>query len=280
MSEEIQEIEAVAETPEAVETPDVPQAPQWSQEDVEEAKLFGWKAPEEWQGEKPEGYIDDPSDFLARVQRSRIFKTMQEKLERTETAAQEQSRKLEAMNRMALERQREMHERALAEVRARRDQAAEDGDIDAYKRHVAQEQEIAKAAPQPVQAQHEPPPEVVAYTSSEDGQWLKDPVLYAAAYDAIERNRAIQAAPPMGQIEYAKAQVRMMFPDKFKTPTPPAPKATVDPGGMAPAIGGQRSEYDKLPASAKSTFQRFVKEGLFTDNKEGREKYAAEYNRA
>jgi hypothetical protein len=65
-----------------VDAPAVEAPPAPDPEIVEEARLFGWKAPEEWVGDKPAGYIDDPKRYLDRIKDSRIFKTLNEQLRR------------------------------------------------------------------------------------------------------------------------------------------------------------------------------------------------------
>lgn len=289
MTEDVQEIpQEPIEANEATEQADVvepvePQQPAYDPQDAEEAKLFGWKSPDEWQGDKPEGYIADPGEFLERVQRSRIFKTMQDKLTATEQAAQEHARKMDMLNERALKSQREQYEQRLQNIRAGRDRAAEEGDMDRYRQLSSMEAEHLKNAPAlelERQAPPEPPAEVLAYQESETGAWLKDPVLRAAGEKAIDDNPSVMRLTPQQQIEYAEAQVRMMYPQKFQTEKQPKPRTPVDPGGLAPVSGGQRDAFSKLPADAKQAFQRYVKEGLFEDNKQGREEFANDYNAA
>lgn len=253
-----------------VETPAAPVAPAWSLDDEDEARLFGWKSPDEWQGEVPKGYIDNPEDFLNRVQKSKIFKTMTERLETT-TAG------LERVNDMALRRQQEQHEAAIAAARKQRDDAFQSGDDDAYKEANEREQALlAKPVEAPIPR---PPAEVEAYRNSENGAWLQNPILQKTAAELVGSRPDILAKPPSEQIAFAEAEMRKMYPAYFPAPkaakTPP--RQVVDAGGLA---GAGRSPFDKLPEDAKATFTRFVKQGIFEDNAKDRKEYADEYAKA
>lgn len=261
--------------------PEAPQ-PAWNREDEEEARLFGWKSPDEWQGEKPEGYIDNPQEFLDRVQRSRIFKTMQDKLSQTESASREQARKLEEMNARALERQKAQYEQQMQQIVAAQRSAVLDGDTERFDALEKQKSEMKPPQEQPQQPSV--PPEVASYKEQND--WAKDPVLWQEAVQAVEfglKSGALQTPDAKAQLEFAERTIRTKYPHLFQTEeksqrkTPPQ---TVDPGGLAQGIGRKAGAFSKLPADAKAQFQRYVSEGLFEDTKEGREEYANEYNAA
>ena len=266
-------VEPAEDTPEIQEEPQeqVQEQPSWSSEDEDEARLFGWKSPDEWQGEMPKGYIDNPEDFLGRVKRSRIFSTMSERLEST-------TKGLEQVNEMALRRQREKHEAEVERVRQERDRAAEEGDMDAYKIANTREQELlSQAAPT---TQPQTPAEVEAYRNSEAGAWLKNPILGQTAAQLVQSNPVILAAAPADQIAYAEAEIRKMYPAYFpepKTKEKTPPRQVVDAGGLGGA--GGRSAFEKLPPDAKQAFKRFAGQGIFEDTAAGRKEYADEYNK-
>lgn len=273
--------EQEAETAEAP-----PKQSEWSSEDEQEARLFGWKAPEEWQGEKPQGYIDNPQEYLDRVQRSRIFKTMQDKLQTQEQQAAETARRMEAMNKQALERQKAQFETEMQSITSQQRKAVEEADTDAWDRLERQRADLLKAQPTEPQSTQPPGPDpyVQQYINSDEGKWLHNPILRNTAYQLIQETPAALAMPPKEQIAYAEAEMRKMYPTYFpqgaqkQQATPP--RQTVDPGGMAPPSSAQRSAFDKLPDDAKKQFKRFVAEGLFKDDKKDREEYANDYNAA
>ena len=289
MTEDVQEIDAddiVQEDVVGVEpvVEEEPAAPEWTAEDEEEARLFGWKSPDEWQGDKPAGYIGKPDEFLDRVQRSRIFKTMQDKLQTTETRAEEIARKQEAMNHKALERQRDQHTAEMARITTAQRVAASEADVDAYDALETQRQGLIKQAPQetPEQPQNAPDPVLDAYRSSDDGKWLDNPILAKTAVDLINGNKEVLLRGTQEQIAYAEAEVRKLYPAYFpQAAAMPAPRTAVDGGGLAGGAGARpNGAFGKLPGEAKTSFTRFVKEGLYTDSKEDREDFANEYNRA
>ena len=274
------------EDPDAEPEPQQQQAPQWSEEDEQEARLFGWKPPEEWQGEKPAGYIDNPEEYLGRVKRSRIFKTMQDKIEAQEQQQAEVQRKQEEMNRRALERQREQYEAEMQRLTESQRKAVEEADTESYDRIERQKQELSKSAPA---AEQEPQgdPFVAQYAETDDGAWIKNPVLLNTGSQIINANPAMAKADAETQVKYAEQELRKLYPAYFpdkqaaqngqqRTQQP----AKVDGGGLGQGAAGQSSAFGKLPSDAKAQFKRFVDQGLYEDNKKDREEYANEYNAA
>jgi hypothetical protein len=247
----------------------------WSDDDEQEARLFGWKSPDEWKGEKPAGYIDDPKEFLGRVERSRIFQTMQQKMS-------EQERKLAAMNDKALERQKADYEAQMRQISARQRQAVEEADTETWDRLERQKADLARQAPQegPANSQAEgPAPEVAQYREQND--WAKDPVLWAEAVQAVNvglQTGVVTANDAESQIRYAERVVKTKYPHLFSTPKPKPQPQKVDAGGLAGGPKSGRNQFDKLPSEARDAFSRFVKRGVYADTKESREKYAREYN--
>lgn len=258
-------------------------APQWADEDAEEARLFGWKSPDEWQGEKPQGYIDNPQEFLDRVQRSRIFKTMQDKVSKTEQQAQDHARKLEAMNARALENQRAQYDQQMQQIVAAQRRAVMEGDteqFDALEGRKAGLQKASEEAAKPPEQPQGPDPYVQSYFESKNGAWLKNPILQSTARALIDANPAVLVMDAKAQIDYAEAAVRKLYPGEFQQDEAPKPKPRpmVDGGGLAQGPGRASGAFQKLPGEAKTQFERFVREGLFSDTKEDREDYANEYN--
>lgn len=267
--------EHVSEAPEAIEAEeqDAPPAKSWSDDDESEARLFGWKAPEEWQGEKPAGYIDNPSEYMQRVERSRIFQTMTQKNADLE-------RKLGAMNEKALERQRQEYESRMQALTQMQRRAVDEADTAAYDRA-----EQAKVALQREQQQHQAPQgpaqEVVQYR--EANEWTRNPVLWHEATEAVNvalQHGIVQTNDPKTQIEYAEQVIRTKYPHLFNAQSKAAPRQKVDGGGLAAGPARSGGAFEKLPAEAKHAFERQMKQGIWSDSKKDREEYAREYNAA
>lgn len=271
VSSEVEEVEA----PE-VDAPDEgaveqPPAREWSPDEEAEARAFGWKPPEEWVGEKPAGYIDDPREWLDRLDRFTPFKKLREQNE-------ERVRKLESTFQAQMERiqqrEREEYERRLQQIQMAQRKAVSEADTEAWDRL-----EQAKAnlrPPEPVDEQRQDPltPEI-----REKHQWLNDPMLKEFGANAVEVGYKVgEIRPGMTveqQVEYAEQKVKAYFPHLFQEPEKPKPTPKVDSGGLAPKQ--QKSGFNTLPKDARDAFFRGVERGTFEDTKEDREFFYNEY---
>lgn len=266
---DVQEPEAAAPAP----------AQEWNAEDEEEARLFGWKPKAEWVGDLPPGYIEKPEEYLDRVKRSRIFKTMQDKLT-------EQERKLGTMSERALERQKAQYEAQLQDISAKQRRAVEEADTETWDALERQKADLQKNAPQPEAPQQQADPYLTEYRQTEQGAWTNNPVLMKTGVDLINANPVVNGVPIMAQdakaqVAYAEQELRKMYPAYFPSAAKPKPRQNVDAGGLAsgaPSAG--RSAFEKLPSDAKQAFKRFVERGVYEDSKKDREDYANEYNAA
>lgn len=273
--EPIEDAEVVTEEPEQHEQP---QPKNWSEDEEAEARAFGWKSPDEWTGEKPPGYIDNPQDYIARLNNFTPFRKVREELENSKREFNERTRRLEAMQAQAMEKQRQQYEARMQEIHAGKRRAVEEADTQAYDRWEQQERALG-APPQWPQQQPQdqgPAPEVEQYIQTND--WAKDPILWDFAARSVDANPEIMAKSPGEQLAYAEQKVREYFPHKFEQPKQRQQRQMVDGGGLAG--GRQKGAFDKLPAEAKEQFRKFVKEGLFTDDEAGKKEYADGYNEA
>jgi hypothetical protein len=160
--------------------------------------------------------------------------------------------------------------------------AVETADTQEWDRLERERTGLQRQAPQAMpQQQQGPDPYVQEYARSEDGKWLQDPLLAIEAAAVVDQNPHVQNLPAQQQVEFAKAHLAMRYPDKFRAaqPVQQRPRQRVDGGGLGGAAVGA-SAFNRLPPEAKTQFERFAKEGLFKDTKEGREQYAREYNAA
>lgn len=286
MQEGLPDEEINAEVPEGADVeqhePEVPEAPQWDDEDAKEARLFGWKAPDEWKGDKPDGYIDNPGDYLRRVQGSKIFKTMQEKIEAQASASTEAARKLEEMNRRALELQASQYESKMSEIVSRQRKAVTEMDEAAFDAAERDRLELMKSQPAKSQAEA-PKPDPAVSQYREAHEWAKNPAIWQEAVQAVNvglSHGVVAPSDTAAQLEYAENIIRQKYPHMFKAEEKPKPRQRVEGGGLATAAPRTASAYDKLPGDAKTQFKRFVEQGVFSDTKEDREEYANDYNAA
>ena len=271
MTDEPDEIEVEEVEVEEVETPE-PVKREWTDDDATEARALGWKAPDEWTGDKPAGYIDDPRRFVNRAEHKA----------QTERNANfdDRVRKIEAMNERAIVAQREQYERDIAAISKAQRSAAEIADVQRYD---ALERQKTTMRP-PVEPRQAPPElaEVTAYKAA--NEWIRDPTFYAEARQAIDHamqsGRQFQNASE--QIQYAESVMKRKYPDIFRPPAQEvraAPPSRVDGGGLGVGSSGV-SAYSKMPGEAKAAFMKFVGQGIFANTPADQKRYADDYNAA
>lgn len=290
MSEEQHQVAAEAEaveTPEAMEQ-EAPQpeavddGPSWTDQDADEARALGWKAPDEWKGEKPAGYIDDPNRYLERISENRIFKTLKkqsdDRVAEIERNFTEKYSRLERVQNMAMERQKQQYEEEMRNITSQQRDAVENADVDRWQELEDRKGKLTAPelpAEEPASAP-QPDPYVQQYMN--DNEWTKNPTLMRAAFEMVEGNAAVKSQGPQEQIAYAEAELRKMYPVYFapQTQERPKPAQRVDGGGLAG--GRKKSAYDALPVEAKTAFQSFVSRGIYKNDDASKKAYADEYN--
>lgn len=273
VSSEVEEVEAPEVDAPDADAVEQPPAREWSQDEEAEARAFGWKPPEEWVGEKPAGYIDDPREWLDRLDRFTPFKKLREQQE-------ERVRKLESTFQAQMERiqqrEREEYERRLQQIQMAQRKAVSEADTEAWDRLEQAKANLRPPEPldQPERQQDQIPPEL-----REQKQWLNDPMLVDHGAKAIEigyRTGELRpGASATEQVEYAEQKVKAYFPHLFHEPEKPKPAPKVDGGGLAPKQ--QKSGFNTLPKDARDAFFRQVERGIFEDTKEDREFFYNEY---
>lgn len=265
MTEEVTQA-APVEAPAQVDAP----APQkWSSDVETEARALGWKAPDEWKGEVPSGYIDDPGRYLERAESFGPFRKLKEQ-------NAEALRRIEAVAAKQVERERAQHQEALAKIKADKIAAVEVGDIDAYKALEKREEAVRSQAPD---AKSDAVPDnhrAAIEQWSVNKPWFKaDPIKTNAA--AIIYGQAQQSGltDPSAILAYVDREMSKQFADL-------APKVQVETveAGLTFGSGSVASPFEKLPKDAKEAFRRFVEKGVFKDTKEDRAQYAEDYNAA
>lgn len=250
---------------------EVAPAPKWSPDVETEARALGWKAPDEWKGEIPSGYIDDPNRYLERAENFTPFRKLKEQ-------NAEALRKIEAVAARQVERERAAHQEALAKIKAEKVAAVEVGDIEAYKAADAREEVLRKQAPDAPKPDPVPQDHRVAIEQwSVNKPWFKaDPIKTNAA--AIIYGQAQQSGltDPQAILAYVDREMAKQFADL----APKAPPVETVEAGLTFGSASQSSPFEKLPKDAKDAFRRFVEKGVFKDTKEDRAQYAEDYNAA
>lgn len=251
-------------------------APKWSPDVETEARALGWKAPDEWKGDLPPGYIDDPNRYLERAESFAPFRKIKEKLAEVEKTSQDTLRRIEAATARQIERERAQYASALEQIKAQKAAAVETGDVDTYKALDAREEAVRKNMPQEQPKQDAIPPDHRAALDrwSVGKDWLRKDVAKTEAAKALY-SEAQQSGitDPVAILAYVDREMERQFVDLQKKPAQVAVEAGLTFGG-----GAQASSFDKLPKEAKEAFRRFVEKGVFKDTKEDRAQYAEDYN--
>lgn len=269
--QDVEEFIAGLNTEEESEEPE--QSEQQDQEDDQvdpsieaEARKYGWRPKDEWRGDKS-GWVD-PKRFLE-LPSTHVKQLRAEK----EAEAEEFQRRLERLergNRAALDAQKRQHEAELARLKQERRRAAEDGDMDMFDRldkEVADAEGVQFDEPEPEQPKG-PHPDVKAYMDTDEGAWIKNPVLVAEGSELINGSKIALSMSPIDQVKWAEQQLRARYPQMFPQPEPEKPerKPRVDGGGLA--SGKQQGLFNKLPPEAKRAAKEFKEAGYISSLEE------------
>jgi hypothetical protein len=244
-------------------------APKWAPEIETEARALGWKAPDEWKGEIPSGYIDDPNRYLERAENFTPFRKARE-------LADERFRRLESVAAKQVERERAAHQAELAKIKTDKIAAVEIGDVDAYKALETREETVRKQAPDAAPTEPAVPDNHRAAIEkwSVGNDWFKkDPVMTQAAAMLYGQAQQDGLTDPGAILARVDAEMAKRFTGLAKA----TPVESVE-GGLTFGSGSVSSPFEKLPKDAKDAFRRFVEKGVFKDSKEDRAIYAEDYN--
>jgi len=245
-------------------------APKWAPDVETEARALGWKAPDEWKGEIPTGYIDDPTRYLERAESFAPFRKLKEQ-------NAEALRKIEAVAARQLERERASHQETLAKIKAEKVAAVEVGDVEAYKALEKREEAVRNQAPDAAKPDAVPDNHRTAIEQWSVGKdWFKkDPIMTQAAAVLYGQAQAEGLTDPGAILAKVDAEMAKRFTQLAK----PAPVEAVE-AGLTFGGASASSPFEKLPKDAKDAFRRFVEKGVFKDTKEDRAQYAEDYNAA
>jgi hypothetical protein len=250
---------------------EVAPAPKWSPDVETEARALGWKAPDEWKGEIPSGYIDDPNRYLERAESFAPFRKLKEQ-------NAEALRRIEAVAAKQIERDRAAHQAALDRIKAEKVAAVEVGDIDAYKALEKREEIVRSQAPDAPKPDAVPDNHRRAIEQWSVGKdWFKqDLVMTQAASVLYGQAQAEGLTDPQAILSRVDAEMAK----RFAALAPKSAPVEAVEAGLTFGSASASSPFEKLPKDAKEAFRRFVEKGVFKDTKEDRAQYAEDYNAA
>jgi hypothetical protein len=272
--------EEAVEAPEVVEVPreDIP-AKEWSDDEEFEAKALGWKAPDDWKGDKPPGYIADPREYLRRAETFGPFRKIKEKLERLE----DHTRRIESVTAKQVERAQKQAEaefnQRLNAIQAEKRKAAQEGDLERYDQLAATEARLERPKLDTVPPV-EPPKDTLTEEVKAKHTWVNDAYLRRRGAELVDEafgtGELPRTATPQEQVVFVEGRLKAYYPHLFQPEQKPVPKASpVDGGGIASA---RRTGFSSLPQDAKDAFKRLVAQGVFKDTDEDRKFYHDEYS--
>ncbi len=255
-------------------------APKWSPEAEQEARALGWKAPDEWKGEIPSGYIDDPTRYLERAESFAPFRKIKEKLGEVEKTSQDALRRIENATAKQIERERERHQQELSRIKAEKVAAVEVGDVQAFKALEAKEDAIRKEMqPEQPEALRQPAPELIAGIErwAADKPWFKqDMIMTRAAADFYAEAERSGMSDQQAILKFVDRRLG----ETFAALAPKAPRDSAVESGLTLGGNAKPNSFDALPRDAKDAFQRFVERGVIEDSKQARTQWAEDYNAA
>jgi len=255
----------------------------------ERAENLGWKAEEDWKGDPPAGGFKSAEDFLESGEKHlRMSNADNEKLHDEIHSLKEsiarQSESVGALKSMyeqkAVDERKRGYQAAYDKLTAEQSQAIQDQDADAFTRSRSKERQLEEQQRKEDAATKETASSndlnQVREEFIKDNQWFSnDFQLHRDAKDVFEfitkNNPNIQ---PKDALKQMREEVIRLHPDHEAFQGREAP--SMDGGGNR-AGGGNRNndapKWQDLPQEDKSTFSRFVEDGLFTDDAKGRKEY-------
>lgn len=234
---------------------------------VERATQYGWKSPEDWKGDEPPNGFMTPEEYLARphVQlriRDDEFAELKASSEASLAEVRAASESMKRVYEESAERRREAHNAEVARIKADKERAVEDGDLQRYKQLDQQQSNLT-------------PPQEQSAQNSEISAWAEKNKWFES--DHYARGKAIEiagvaargGADAKAQVEAVDREMRRLMPHLFEAPksetSDPKP-SKVDGGGLAQLGGGKG--FDSLPPDARAQAERDIAEGLYSSKED------------
>lgn len=245
------------------------------------ARAVGWAPKEEFRGD-PDKWVE-ANVFLERADKDMgLLKSNNEKLHETVGVLRDEISEMKSTfssfkdyHQESVETAKKQgYEKARADLVRRQKAAVEDGDSAAFDRLEADKQKLDDDY-------HKPPPATESKPQvngdfagwARDNSWYGDDPIMRADADAL--GQFVQSRYPglQGRAFFDKVteEIKLRHPQKFNNVNRDAP-ATVTEGGEAPKRR-QAKNYTNLPSDAKAACDKYVKQGLMTQ-----EQYVNEYD--
>jgi len=263
----------MSEEAEALEAPEVeaiPEAPEISEEVIAQAKSMGHAPLEEWRGD-PDKWVDaqvfvDRGKNRIPILNERIKHQAQQLNEMKATMAEFASHYTGV--------QKKAYERAIRDLKAAQTEAVAEGDTAKFS---AVDQQIEHLRANPPAAPNIQPPDPsqdpVFQEWLGENQWYKDDKQLGAYAEASAGPYVRQSNPGLVGADFldeVRKEVAARFPEKFGVKSRPVP--VVEGARAAQPRKSKGNGYRNLPPDAQAACDKFVKQGLLTQ-----EQYIADY---
>lgn len=219
------------------------------------AREMGWRPKEEFKGDETRWV--DAKTFVERAEES---------LPLAKATIRQLEKKIAGMERTFAEfkvhhskTEQRAYQKAMADLEAQLEAHTEAGDVEGVKATAREITDLTKemAAPQ----ENGEPPEFTEW--KEDNAWFeKDAVMRGAAIAIVDELIADGVTDIKKQIKEVDKRIRAVFPHKFENPRRKDPAAVEGAANAPKKAGKSRSD---LPADARATMDRWIKQGLITE---------------
>lgn len=247
------------------------------------ARDMGWRPRDEWEGDDS-GWMEADA-FIERQDKRRAIVTEEVKAEseklKSELAAlkaehAETKQTIEDFKGFQTKIEEAAYKRALKDLQAQQKAAVESGDTEAFDSAAREIGELVDDARKPAEQKPFNPAEIPAFRDFRKvNKWYGNDYEMSAYANQIGpmimRNENL-SGDDAEYYDRIGEEVRKKFPDAFENKNRKRASSVEEPGG---SDGGKKkgNGVADLPAEAKATGERFVKQGLFKDLKE----YAKDY---
>lgn len=218
------------------------------------AKSSGWAPKDDWKGD-PKDWLDAPEFILKAA--GEILPSMRKTLNESKAEVAKLSKALKDFGEHHTKTEAKAYERALKDLEAKQDAAAEIGDVAGVRAITREIADMAKDAAKP--ATQEPPAEAEELTAwkAENPWFAKDAAMRGATMEIaneVEQDTGLKNGPRF----YAEVdkRVRAAFPDKFTNPR------RQEAGAVEAPSAGRRTggkTWSDLTAEQKDMADFFVK---------------------
>lgn len=276
MIDEQSAADVMADEPEVAEVADA--KPAWSPEDEDEARQLGWKSPEEWTGEFPPGYIDDPKKFRDRAMTFGPVRKLLDELQRQKRDGDVAIQRVRAMADAAVRRTQDEARAEIQRITAEQRRVAEAGDMETYDALERRKIDVARGATEATRAQEPNSEREEIERWAVDKEWFQtDKIKQAAAVAAFNMAESQGYTTPTAKLRYVDRVIAERFPDRVPERAPVRTQPAVE-GGMPSTAQARQSAFSKLPRAAQAEFTRQVGLGWWPDDDASRKQYANLYN--